>query len=484
MTTHKDRQNSGRIATNFMQLRVALLPLLVLALGLAVPSVAKSQDRPEPSPATLRAELEPGALKWIRDHLKPFASDVPSSKELATLTEMIGEAKIVGFGEVTHGDHQSQLFKSHAIRELVRQGAVSALMLEVNREAGAEVDAYINQGKGDLTKIILDSGVFSIWKTDDFASLVGWLRGYVVRTGKPFRVFGIDCQDASVDLQFALERLRRKDRKAADRFTKELQPLLDAEKDGSDLITWINGQKPEAFKLYEEIVSRLIEAAKKTKDPEAIYAAKVARQCLLAYQYEFGGEAKDFSKLPADYWSRRDVFMSENLLELNGSLRSALWAHDMHVLGSLPDYVSQTGYQTLGMLIRKAIGKGYVSVTFAWTKGSFRARLWDPSVSIVEARSRPFEAYEVSCDKPGDLGEFLARVGPERFMVDFRKADEATHKWGAIPYYRGWCGWGLNPKEWLTRPGQESSPTLPVTDILVFYKAISPSTVWQLPKKD
>lgn len=467
-----------------MHFRVALLPLLVLALGLAVPSVAKLQDRPEPSPANLRAELEPGAMKWIRDQVKPLASDVPSTKELATLTQMIGDAKIIGLGEVTHGDHQSQLFKSHAIRELVRQGVVSALMLEVNRQAGAEVDAYINDGKGDLTKIILDSGVFSIWKTDDFASLVGWLRGYVVRTGKPFRVFGIDCQDASVDLQFALERLRRKDRKAADRFTKELQPLLDAEKDGRDLITWMYEQKPEAFKQYDEIVGRLIEAAQKTKDADVIYSAKVARQCLLAYEFEFGGREKDFSKLPAEYWSRRDVFMAQNLLELNGSKRSVLWAHDMHVVGSLPDYVAQSGYQTLGMQIRKVIGKGYVSVTFAWTKGSFRARLLESEVNFVEARSRPFEAYEVSCDKPGDLGEFLARVGPDRFIVDFRKADEATQKWGALHYYRGWCGWGLDPKAWLTRPDQEAVPTLPLTDILVFYKVISPSTVWQLPKKD
>ncbi len=139
---------------------------LLAALACVAVSTAQPAARPDPSSPEARAAAEAPALEWLKANVSPFAVDVPTQAELKPLMESLQGARVIGFGEATHGDQQSQLFKTHAIRELVRLGQIDSLMLEVNRRPGAELDAYVNEGKGDLTQLMLDSGIFSIWRTD------------------------------------------------------------------------------------------------------------------------------------------------------------------------------------------------------------------------------------------------------------------------------------------------------------------------------
>jgi erythromycin esterase len=450
---------------------------------------AVAQARPEPSRPEVRAKLEPPALEWFRKHATAFAADVPSQAELQPFVASLEGARVVGLGEPTHGDHQSQLFKTHIIRELVRQGKVNLLMLELNRAPAAEFDAYVNEGKGDLTRLIMESGLFSIWRTDDFANLIAWLRGHVIRTGKPIRVVGVDCQTPEVDFAFALDFLQTVRRRDASRLRAELRPLLRAEEDDLTFYAWLKTQKREDYKVYADAATRLIsmlEAHGKSKRPragwqEAVYAAKVGLQGLQVFELEFGPGDLDWSKAPPGYAARRDVFMAANLLERLGDGNAALWAHDSHIVGTIPPIIEAFGFRSIGSEVRRVIGAAFVSVGFAWTTGSFHARPFRQGDAIADAQKRDLEPMNLSCDRPGDLGEFLARVGPDRFYVDLRKADAATKAWGALPYYRGWCGWGADPARWLTSPMNESTPLIPVHDVLIYFRRISPSTLWKLP---
>lgn len=462
----------------------ALASTMVVAQP-AAQLAALPAPRPEPSKPEARAAAEPAALEWLKANITPFAVDVPTQAELKPLMDQLQGSRVIGFGEATHGDQQSQLFKTHAIRELVRLGRIDTLMLELNRRAGADLDAYVNEGKGDLTRLMLESGIFTIWRTDEFAALITWLRAHVIRSGKPFRIFGIDCQEPGIDFDVALQWLQRVDRRTARRLAPILKPLYDAEQGSSRYFMWLRTQTREDYKRYhaagKDLIAAIEKQAGKPGQTDALYAARVGVQGLESFELEFRSDDLKPGEAPTGYFARRDIFMGANLLARLGDGRAALWAHDMHTLGEVPALYKIGGFRTVGSEVRDQLKDKYVAVGFAWSSGAFRARRCTAQDQIVVAAERPFEIFPASCMRPGDLGEFLNRVGPDRWYVDFRTANEATKTWGKLMYYRGWCGWAFDPDAWLQNPFEDSAPTLPTHDILVYHRTIGPSTFWMLP---
>lgn len=466
-------------------MRTMILAALSLWAGLAA-----GQSRPEPSPAADRARLEPLAQAWFKENLVPFQSDVLSRPELKAFVDMVGDARVIGLGEPTHGDQQSHSFKTQVVRELVRQGKVSMLVLEMNRAAGDRVNKYVH-GEGELTEVILRGGIFQNWRTDEFANLVAWLRAYVQQSGKEFRVIGVDCQDPAEDLGVVFNFLDDADPGAAAKARSDFASLLESDQKGESLIAWTKSRAKSDFdhfdglaKALEELFVRQ-ESAWKSRPgySEARYAAGTARQAFQSYQFEFGTEPVDYTKIPMEYWGRRDRFMGANLIAQLGNDNAVLWAHDGHVQSWLPETYLQMGATTVGVEVRNALKEAYVSVGFAWTRGVIHAKLVEDVNDIVAAQRRPFEEFPLACDRPGDLGEYLARLETPRFFVDGRKANADTKAWGQLPYYRGSLGWAVFPDQWLMNPDQDAMQTFPSHDILVFFRDLSPSTLWRIPPR-
>ncbi len=442
-------------------------------------------QRPEPSPLSAREAAEPGAASWIKSQLTPFATDVPTQAELKPLLSKLASARLIGLGESTHGDHQSQVFKSHVIRRLIADQGLDQVVFEINRSAGQALDDFVNQGKGDFADVIRNQGVFKIWQTDDFASLIGWIRGYVVQTGKKVHIYGVDCQLPAKDLKVALDFLKRKDRRATDQFTKLYAPLFESDKQGKTYLAWLKSCGKDDYAKFAEpaksIIKRIDDFKKEPGYEEAAYAATTAWQAFNAFEFSFGPQPEDFSKLKPDYLSRRDRFMASNLLARIGTKRACLWAHDGHVNGELPGEYTKLGYASLGWVLKQAMKTDYVTVGFTWSTGVIHAKVSGGNApDLVNLQKAAIPQVPVNADRKGDLGEFLGRLGFDNFYIDFRGADEATKKWGKISYYRPSLGWLFDPTKFLTDP-EEASPTLPSHDILVYTRRISPSTLWVFP---
>lgn len=461
-------------------------------LAIAVLSAFAVAQRPEPSPPAERARLEPGALERLKAVAVPFRADVPSQDELGPLLKMVGSARVVGIGESTHGDLQSQTFKGHFIREMVRKGAIDTLIFEINRDAGAQIDAYVNEAKGELSNVLLNGGIFTIWRTDEMASLLGWLRAYVQNTGKQVRVFGVDCQDPATDLQLAIRFLEQVDRSAARRLREPFAQLFLDDKANKTYYAWVKSQKANSFAGFSDAVKEAEALFEKNKGrwhqrngfAEAQYALRSAWQALHSFEFEFGPDPLDYSKLkPADA-GRRDRYMAENVLTRIGTQRrAAIWAHNGHVLPIIAPPYDQMGFATVGSVLRGALGENYLSVGFTWARGAIHAKLISNAApDIVAAQQAPFEVVPLVSDRPGDLGEFLGRIGQDRFYVDLRQPSPALAEWGKLAYYFPGAGFALDPKSWLSEPWQTST-VVPSYDVLVFNRVVSPSTLWSIPKK-
>lgn len=460
----------------------------VLLLFSLTACVANAQ-RPEPSPLAVRESAETAAASWIRSNLTPFATDIPTTEELKPLLAKLASARLIGLGESTHGDHQSQVFKSQVIRHLIADQGLDQVVFEINRNGGQALDDYVNQGKGDFAEVIRKGGVFKIWQTDDLASLIGWMRGYVKQTGKAVHIHGIDCQLPGADLKVVFAFLKKANPKSVAHYTPTFQSLFNAEAQGKTYLAWRKSRAKGEYKIFADPAKAIEDllAAKKTKwsnlagYDNAVYAARTAYQAFNVFEREFGPQPPDFSNADPAYISRRDRYMASNLLARIGNKRACLWAHDGHVLGEFPVNLVKLGYTSLGRELKQSIHDNYVTVGFTWLTGVIHVKsMTSNKPDLVTLQKAAIPQAAVNANRKGDLGEFFGRFGVDHFYFDLRDADEATRVWGKIAYYRPSLGWIFDPATFMTDP-EEASPTIPSHDILVYSRIVSPSTLWVFP---
>lgn len=435
------------------------------------------------SPLAPDAASEAAAIEWIKATAHGFPSESPSESDLSPLVVALAGAQIVGIGEVTHGDHEDQAFKAELIKALVREGKIQVLLLEANRQVGVDLDAYVTGRGGDLPTLLRSPSFVRVWRTDEFAGLILWLRAYNIQARSPIRIVGIDVQDAGTDADVALSFLADRDRSAADRlraaFGRDLLPgpgsrrfsvwQASVTKAGYDTVM------QASIELEHRFVSHQADWSASPDFAEAADAARTARQALNAFEFENG--RGDAAATTADYYARRDRFMAINAIDHLHARTAAFWAHDLHVLADIP--VSEAwpaDYTWVGRELRRKLGNGYKTVDFAWSEGSFRAQTISSSDSDEIVHRKPLVPQNLPNNRPGDLGGVLERTGLERFWIDLRSppCQPSMLKFLSKSYNRGWPGWGVDPKKWNTDPN-DRAPLRPGTDILVWFRHITPS---------
>jgi erythromycin esterase len=462
-----------------MRVFTAVLPLLLL--GSAEVS-ASGKAAPSPRLASAAQVDEDASRRWITANRQSFSSSSPESEELAKLTARLSNAEIIGIGEATHGTHEDLAFKSALIKQLVREGRIEVLALEANRAIGTALDAYVRRGEGDPVDIVRSPSFFRIWRTEEFVDLITWLRGWTLAGGKPVQVVGVDVQDSSADAIAALDFVASRAPAQVAEIRQGFGDLLAGEHPVK-LYPWIvaaDKAKHGRAVAAGEALQRLLLTNRVTwgEQPgytEALYAATTASQGLKVYDLEVGGA--DPKNAGPDYWARRDRMMAANLVRLAGGRRVAIWAHDMHVLGEPPAEANIPDSLTwLGREMSRRFGPRYVNVQFAWTHGRFHAAT-ATRFTGEEVASQPPLIPQSPGNKPGSLGHFLGQVEGDLWWIDLRQLPQAAWaiRWSRRQtYWRGWGGWGINPRTWQTA-GEDKIQLRPATDILVYFRTITPT---------
>ncbi len=125
-------------------------------------------------------------------------------------------AKVIALGEATHGNREFQQLKLEVFQNLVEKNGVRAFALEGDFGGCEQVNRYIHGGEGTARQAAAAIG-FQIYKTDEMAELIEWMRQYNANAaeGEDLRFYGFDMQRPKNSLELLKEACKQNGMDAA-----------------------------------------------------------------------------------------------------------------------------------------------------------------------------------------------------------------------------------------------------------------------------
>lgn len=148
-------------------------------------------------------EREAEVVEWVRANAIPLDTVEPGGdrQDLQPLLSRLGEARVVGIGESTHGTRDFFLFKDRLWRFLVEEAGFRAFAMEAGFAEAQAVDAYVMGGEGTAAEA-LEGLHIGVWNTEEVLALIEWTRAYndAVPADERVRFYGIDPRSHSFEL--------------------------------------------------------------------------------------------------------------------------------------------------------------------------------------------------------------------------------------------------------------------------------------------
>lgn len=227
------------------------------------------------------------------------------------------ETKIIALGEATHGNVEFQQLKLDVFQIMVENYGVRAFALEADYGCCETANRYIHGGEGTAEQAA-DALDFQIYKTDEIANLLSWMREYNEEAGKGEDIcfYGFDMQSNEANYEYFIEMAG-----ALGADTAELKKI------------WDNGTLNNDYtgEQRAEIIKGIKETLLGNEKPETAQAVHFAD--ILLQNIELGSAMENMQAGMA----LRDRFMAENTMwileqeEMRGNKRIFISGHNGHV---------------------------------------------------------------------------------------------------------------------------------------------------------
>jgi erythromycin esterase len=306
-----------------------------------------------------REQLAPAkaAIAELRDRalvIPTLALDADPD-QLAAIGEAIGDARIVGMGEGSHGTSEFFAFKNRLFKYLVEKKGFTVFAMEAHWGAGLDVDRYIKTGHGTAAQAVSSLG-FWTWETPEVVNLIQWMRDYnaspVKHTMLSFA--GVDMQDPMGAIGYVADYLRAHDPEESAVARLALQCAVDSV--AKPAAAPDAGCRDRVAAIGHQLVS--------LKGAPDFATAQQAVTVILQY-LDWKGRPET-AKLTI-----RDEAMAKNVEWVaanNPEAKIALWAHNGHV-----GTTSELSYRPMGSYLRQAFGQNYYVIGQTFGAGTVRA---------------------------------------------------------------------------------------------------------------
>lgn len=406
-----------------------------IAEGVSAPPQLLSAAQSRPLDMVLRREFPadeeaaPDVVAWMRSHALPLG-DAQEPGGVAPLGAMIGMARVVAVGEATHGTREFNLLKLRLFQWLVEYAGFTVFALETGFTDALLANSYVLDGAGDPRRSV--SALYGPWQTEEWVTLLEWMRGYNTKHARKLKFYGIDIQRPASTVQAVLTYLRAVDRDAEAPARASLAALSTPLR-ASHYEALPEARQNEVTAALAALEERFdlcrVEYIKKSDERRYELAREQLRILRaserIARHFEFAERDRAMAQVVA--W----------LLQREGpDARALVSAHNGHVDGSNQD--------ALGAQLRRAFGQDLLSVGLTFHEGSFMA--W----ALPSQEGQGLSEFSVPAPPPGSVEATLARLRHPAVALDLRavtRANDATARWMEAIHPMWSIGFAVDPAE-------------------------------------
>ena len=289
--------------------------------------------------------------------------------------EFLGQARIVGLGEATHGTKEFFDMKHRIFRYLVEHHGFKAFGFECDFAESLFFDEYITAGEGNLEDLMRTRMHFWTWRTEEVKALLEWMRDYNSGRGEEDMIhyYGFDCQYMTYQGELLIEYLEEVN-----------PPIPDSTRTFLEYTTTLSATAFEDMtsEQYGELENDIQNLYDYFEENEATFVAssslkefEIAKQ--LVRTMEQSRKSKENRYQTGSSYNYRDDYMAENTLWIADFMgvnaKIAAWAHNAHVADD--DQYGVGG--SMGCHLKQECGESYQVVGFGFSQGSFTAHYRD-----------------------------------------------------------------------------------------------------------
>jgi erythromycin esterase len=391
--------------------RVFSVLLLALVLILAACSSASAPSHHQ----TLSADP---TIRWIQQNAIPLrtTNQGGSDADLAALSQIVGNASLVGLGEETHGTHEFIDVKARLAEYLITHLGFTTLVMENDWGSSRLLDAYVNGGPGDLVTIMSQS-LFGSWQTQEYEAFFAWLRAYNAHPAHTTKVhfYGMDIQAVS---QSDFDAVQQYIQQVAPQQVSVVQSLyapIIASSLPYPYRTYValNAATKQQYQTQAQRVYDLLQAHQQDytqrSSPRQFSLAFQDARIIVQFTIYYNSSTQ---KEALQRYYQRDGFMAENIEWIHDHAAGSnpkliIWAHDGHIANDTT-YSSQDG-RNMGGELRAQYKDSYLPIGTTLYQGTFR--VYDYPAGVLQAiPPAPANTYNYT----------LGQAGLRLFMLELR----------------------------------------------------------------
>ncbi len=299
-------------------------------------------------------------INWLQNHATKISTVMPENgfADLQPLKKMIGDARIVGLGEYTHGTSEVFKMKHRLIEFLATEMGFTIFSIELDMPHAYKFNDYVLYGKGDPKELLKSKGFYI--NTQETLDMIEWMRKFNISGKSKIQFTGFDMQF----MAGALENLN----KFAEKHDLILKCKIDSISKLLEEFSSKGGQLLEdknfmsILKQKCEDISSYLTMNKNSINHvlgETEYKWLVQNATITMQSAELGIQYKNIHF--------RDECMAKNIdwiLDNNPNAKIILWAHNGHIR-------KVSGW--LGNYLSEKYGKNYYNIGFVSNSGNYTA---------------------------------------------------------------------------------------------------------------
>jgi erythromycin esterase len=365
-------------------------------------------------------------VTWAKTHaiILQNTDKAVGYNDLKPFKKMIGNARLVGLGESSHGLHEPQAFRNRLFKYLVEQCGFTTIVLEAGLAESEEATKFVATGKGVPQSAAKKMTIGNA--SPENIELMQWMCQYNANPlhKNKLKFYGMDVEligypgdttsrHAAIDI--SLNYLRKVDPESAAKITTALLPYLSRLSVANYPL--LSLQEHDHLSAILDDMIALIERERinfiaKSSRGEYIWTHRISIAARQSDRLARVMPRDPPGQIPPSAWkimSARDAAMADNviwILNNRAEGKVLVYSHDAHIknaptTGSVWDAFTQPP-NAVGQYLRSALGNDYfiIGTSFA------------PSATTAQ---------------PNSIDLALLNVGKPRFMVDLKAASATPH---------------------------------------------------------